>query len=163
MTNNLTTWHITFGTYGTHLHGSERPTVDRQHNQLGAPFLPPDPHREAMSRARLRFPTIVLTPAQRSLIEESLAAICVRGGWALRACAAQPDHVHVVVDIPSDVHGEKVRRLIKRWLGQTLSRRWPLPDGAAWWAEEGSNRAIHDEAYLLHAIRYVEAQCLSRH
>jgi hypothetical protein len=27
----LTTWHITFGTYGTRLHGDYRATVDKKH------------------------------------------------------------------------------------------------------------------------------------
>jgi hypothetical protein len=56
------------------------------------------------------------------------------------------------------VHGEKVRRLVKRWLGQALSERWPLPHGATWWAEEGSNIAIHDEEYLNNAFDYIDRQ-----
>ena len=35
----MTPWHITFGTYGTRLHGTFAPTVDKQHNALGTEFL----------------------------------------------------------------------------------------------------------------------------
>ena len=56
------------------------------------------------------------------------------------------------------VHGERVRRLIKRWVTQALNRRWPMPQGGSWWAEEGSNLAIHDESYLNNAFAYIRGQ-----
>ena len=58
-------------------------------------------------------------------------------------------------DAKSEIHGEKVRRLVKRWLGQSLSERWPIEEGATWWAEEGSNIAIHEERYLNNAFAYI--------
>src|SRR5438876_12296826 len=36
---NLLAYHITWGTYGTRLHGDPRKTVDRQHNAYGEPIL----------------------------------------------------------------------------------------------------------------------------
>jgi hypothetical protein len=39
-------YFITFHTYGTWLHGTERGSVDRAHNTLGTPLLPPDVARE---------------------------------------------------------------------------------------------------------------------
>jgi hypothetical protein len=85
-----TPWHITFGTYGTRLHGDDRPTVDLQHNQLNAPFLPRDPHREEFERGRMTFPPRYLTMEQRAFVESELSSICVRGGWTYRVCAAGP-------------------------------------------------------------------------
>jgi hypothetical protein len=41
----LTTWHITWGTYGARLHGGDRPTVNRYHNKPGEPYVGPDMHR----------------------------------------------------------------------------------------------------------------------
>jgi hypothetical protein len=70
-------------------------------------------------------------------------------------CAAAPDHIHVLCDIVPEVHGEKVRRLLKRWLGQELSKQWPLPEGASWWAEEGSNIAVRDEKHLNNCFKYI--------
>jgi REP element-mobilizing transposase RayT len=153
-----TTWHITWGTYGTRLHGSSRATVDKQHNQRGTPFVPRDASREEFAHALLAYDPVMLAYDQRVAIEDVLPSICLRGGWDYRTCAAAPDHVHLLCDVPRDIHGEKVRRLAKRWLGQQLNERWPLADGATWWAEEGSNIAIHDEAYLNNAFRYVERQ-----
>jgi hypothetical protein len=53
-----------------------------------------------------------------------------------------------------------VRRLVKRWLGQALSKRWPVPPKATWWADEGSNIAIDSdsEPYLNNAFRYIAEQ-----
>lgn len=154
----LTPWHITFGTYGTRLHGSAAPTVDKQHNDIGTPFLTKNVVRFASDRNRMRFEPVVLTLEQRLFIELEIVAVCERGGWGYRICAAASDHVHLLCDVVPAVHGEKVRRLVKRWLGQALSERWPLPDGATWWAEEGSNIAIHEERYLNNCFAYVWRQ-----
>jgi hypothetical protein len=35
-------YFITFRSYGSWLHGDERGSVDRSHNQYGSPFLPHD-------------------------------------------------------------------------------------------------------------------------
>ncbi|QDU87343.1 hypothetical protein Pla175_07020 [Pirellulimonas nuda] len=153
-----TTWHITFGTYGTRLHGAAAPTVDRNHNQLGSPLLDPCDWRWEADRKRMNFEPRYLTSEQRVLIEASLPDICERGGWSYRTAAAQQDHVHLLVDVETAVHGEKVRRLVKRWLTQSLNPRWPLPKGAVWWAEQGSNIAVKEEAYLNRAYRYVLRQ-----
>src|SRR2546421_11369035 len=48
-------YHITWGTYGTRLHGDGRGTVDREHNEYGTPVLGPDPERQ---RRRIRAPQV---------------------------------------------------------------------------------------------------------
>jgi len=151
----LTPWHITFGTYGTRLHGAGAPTVDKQHNQRHEPLLQRNPQRAASDRLRMKFAPRYLTSEQRMFVESQLPPICERGGWLYRVCATGPDHVHLLCDVKPEVHGEKVRRLVKRWLGQALSARWPLPQGATWWAEEGSNIAIGDERYLNNCFAYI--------
>jgi len=153
-----TTWHITWGTYGTRLHGSAKPTVDRQHNQRGTPFIKRDAERERIETAILNFPPVMLAREQCLAIESTLPSICERGGWGYRVCAAQPDHVHLLCDVPRAIHGEKVRRLAKRWLGEALSSQWSLPPGATWWAEEGSNKPVKDSRYLNNAYTYIADQ-----
>ncbi len=153
-----TTWHITFGTYGARLHGGDRPTLERPGSRPGDPFVGEDQSRERFIKTTMLAEPVVLRLEQRAFIEEALPAICTRGGWTFRACAAQPDHVHVLLDADRHVHGEKVRRLIKRWLTQEMNRHWLLADGARWWAEQGSNRAIRDLEYLNRAYEYIERQ-----
>lgn len=153
-----TTWHITFGTYGTRLHGSPRPTVDRQHNQRGTPFLEVSTRRESFERGRLRLSPVVLTRAQQQHIESTVSALCERGGWSLVACAAGPDHVHVLLDVDSAIHGRQVRPLLKRWLTQALDARWKADERASWWAEGGSTKPVKNAAYRDSAIRYILRQ-----
>jgi hypothetical protein len=154
----LTPWHITFGTYGSRLHGGARPTVDKQHNQLNEQFISFDPDREEHERQQMRFPPLYFTFEQRLFVEAELPRICERGKWNYRIGAAGPDHAHLLRDVMPEVHGEKVRRLVKRWLGQEMSKRWPLPKDASWWTEEGSNKAIGDEDYLNNCYRYILEQ-----
>ncbi len=106
----------------------------------------------------LKFPVRVLKQDQREFIESELPIICVRGGWNHRICAAGPDHVHMLCDIVPTIHGEKARRLAKRWLGQDLAKSWPLLEGQTWWAEEGSNIAVDDDAYLNNVFNHILRQ-----
>ncbi|MBX3433798.1 MAG: hypothetical protein KF847_10795 [Pirellulales bacterium] len=153
-----TAWHITWGTYGARLHGSAAPTVDKDHNRRGEPFLPRDPGREESVRQIMTGDAVRLTEPQRDFLEESIPAVCERGGWTYRVCAAGSDHVHVLCDVLPHIHGEKVRRLLKRWLGQALDEQWPEARRPRWRAVEGSNRAIHDEGYLNNAFGYLARQ-----
>lgn len=95
---------------------------------------------------------------QRRFIQDVLNAICERGGWELIICAAEPDHVHVLLAIPSDVHGKQVRELLKPWLTQELNKHWSKPDSGKWWASGGSTIAVKDASYRANVIRYIERQ-----
>jgi hypothetical protein len=161
----LIAYHITWGTYGTRLHGDPRGTVDRQHNQYGQPVLKYDQHRWARERSLLKFPPVILSKPRMILIESLLPEICTRGHWTYRTGAAGPDHVHVILTSSSDP--ETIRRLLKRWLGQELTARLkgepgcPQPGtNATWWAECGSIRWIFEEDgdYFQNAINYVDRQ-----
>jgi REP element-mobilizing transposase RayT len=90
------------------------------------------------------------------LTESFITKICERGYWEYHACAAGPDHVHVILSSQHDPEG--IRRMLKRWLGQELSKIRPLPSGATWWAECGSIRWIMDEQYFNRALNYVTRQ-----
>lgn len=153
-----TAWHITFGAYGARLHGDVRPTVDRRRNQGGEAFEPRDESRHAAHRSNLAGGPVRLTDEQRRFIEATLPAVCQRGGWRLQACAAGVDHVHVVLGVAEDTHGERVQAWMKRWLTEALDRRWPDSPQPRWWTKGGSSKAIHDAAYLANAIAYVERQ-----
>ncbi|HEX4125794.1 MAG TPA: hypothetical protein VHY37_13795 [Tepidisphaeraceae bacterium] len=155
----LLAYHITWGTYGTRLHGDPRNTVDRQHNQYGERVLGFDEHRWEREKTSLKFPPVLFTIAQRVIAESLLPEICQRGGWIHRTGAVGPDHVHVILTSQHDP--KTIRRLFKRWLHQTLDDRLGhLPDRATWWAECGSTRWIfaEDGEYYANAIDYVTRQ-----
>ena len=156
-------FHITWGTYGTRLHGDPRGTVDRTHNEFGTPVLGYDQHRWEREKENLNFDPVILTREQMIFIEQSIPKICQRGGWDYITCAVGPDHVHTI--LKSKVDPEKIRRLLKRWLTQELFKKYatepscPQPGtGASWWAECGSIRWIDNERYYENATRYVTDQ-----
>jgi hypothetical protein len=83
-------FHITFGTYGTRLHGDLRGTVDRDHNQFGTPVLGFDQHLWEREKSNLKFDAVIFTREQMIFIEQTIPAICTRGGWAFITSAAGP-------------------------------------------------------------------------
>jgi|GEM_PF-571456 len=168
------TWHITFGTYATRLHNDPRPTIDRRHNIVGTPFPPPDPTRQQPpSHSPLR-----LTCDQRIHIENTIPMLCTRGGWTFITCAApsetsepgrdgpahipastpgNADHVHVLLSAPRHIHGKEIRKWLKRWLSQSLTKAFG-PPAKRWWAEGGSTKPIKDTQYLNNATNYINRQ-----
>ena len=155
-----TTWHFTFGTYGARLQGDGRLTVERGRNRRGEPFVTADARRAEEARGRMRGEVVLLTAAQRGVLEAVLPGVCERGGWVCRACAVpkEGDHVHVLLDAPAAAQGAAIRRWLKRWLGEELTRRWREPTAGTWWAKGGSCRAVKDATYLEKAHAYVQRQ-----
>jgi len=157
MSEQPVAYHITFGTYGMRLHGDERGTVDRRHNQFGEPLLEPNERWVEEDRGKLKFSPVVLSHEQRSFIEEHVPAVCDRGKWRHRISAAATNHVHVMLSA-QQFKGKVVRTLLKRWIGQALSDRWPLDPVQRWWADGGSVRWAWDESYYYAIFHYILRQ-----
>jgi REP element-mobilizing transposase RayT len=149
-------YHITWGTYGTRLHGDPRGTVCRDENVFGEPIINADNEWRQEEAARLKFPSRVLSESQRRHVEQIAEGICQRGNWRLRAIAAAPDHVHGLVHALVD--GKDVRKWLKRWLSESLSQLWPLRPDEAWWSECGSVKWIWTQDYYERARRYINKQ-----
>lgn len=153
--------HLTWGTYGTRLHGDARPTVDRAHNLYGEPTIDYDRHRWERESGMLKFPQVLFDRDRMIEVESLLPAVCIRGGWELFACACGPDHVHVLLDTNGN-DAKSVRKWLKRWLGEALSERQPLAPGATWWAECGSVKYVFEQGYFDRALPYVRNQRATR-
>ncbi len=153
---NVLAYHITWGTYGTRLHGDPRGTVDRQNNEYGTPVPEYDEHRWIRETENLKFDPIYLTRDEMIFVESIIPSICECDYWKIIECAAGPDHVHTVLSSPNDP--ETIRRLLKRWLGQAMSEQFGLEKGRTWWAECGSIRWIDNERYFANAANYVHRQ-----
>jgi len=149
-------YHITFGTYGARLHGDPRGTVDRRQNAHGQHIVECSEGRERLEAGQLRRPPVLLTTEQRASAQEALVDVCLRGGWELIQVACRSDHVHVLLS--SDRDPKAIRRWLKRWLGEAMSARWPLPYGQSWWAKGGSTKWVWDEAYLRSVDEYLRSQ-----
>jgi REP element-mobilizing transposase RayT len=153
-------YHITWGTYGTRLHGDERGTVDRSMNKFGEPIIGAEESWQRMETKLLRFPPRELTLDQRQFIEKSIPGICVRGGWEYIATAAARDHVHNI--LRATVDGKDIRKWPKRWISEAMTKRWPVLPEQVWWAECGSVKWIWTEDYFDRAVAYVRKQRATR-
>lgn len=122
--------HITWGTYGTRLHGCSRPHVDREHN--GTPFAPSDAQREQESRDRMTQEPVFLTIAQRHAVEDAIREVAARYGWTIHSIAVQSDHVHVVITAFRE--GERLRDALKAVASRALNKRF---EKRTWRAEKG--------------------------
>jgi REP element-mobilizing transposase RayT len=154
--NRPLAYHITWGTYGTRLHGDGRGTVWRAQNEFEAPIVGRHDHWERLERTLLRFPPVVLTLEQRRSIEDFFLPLCERGGWHPIAIAAAPDHVHCMVRATQ--LGREVRRWMKTFVSQCLGKRWPLAKGQSYWAECGSVKWVWTRPYFDRVFKYVNDQ-----
>jgi REP element-mobilizing transposase RayT len=101
--------------------GTNKPHVDRDHNQYRAPLAPTNPLLEQWSRERAKGDPIVLNLEQRKLVEAAIRDLANRYRWLVHAIAPMRDHVHVVIGAPRE--GEQLREGIKavasKWLNKS--------------------------------------------
>lgn len=144
-------YFLTWRTFGTWLHGDDRGSVDRRHNSLGAPLLPPEPAFVQRNRSRMAGPAVVLGQRQRHIVDAAIRERCRHAGWVLLALNVRTNHVHAVV--AASEPAEQVMASLKAWATRTLRE-----EGAAagkTWARDGSTRYLWDEAGLENACAYV--------
>jgi REP element-mobilizing transposase RayT len=146
-------YHITWGTYEARLHGSEKPHVDRDHNQYGAPLAPTDPDREEESRDRMSGDPVYLTLEQRKLVEASILEVAARYGWIVHSLASQSDHTHVVITAARV--GDQLRDALKAVTSRSLNKMYGKK---TWWSEGGSARYLWEHPYFINARDYVHRQ-----
>jgi REP element-mobilizing transposase RayT len=144
---------ITFRSYGTWLHGDERGSVDRFHNQYGAAYFAPNDARLDQNRRRLKRAPVILSLEQRQSIEQAIRETCDVRRWLLRAVNVRTNHAHAVV--ATQVRPELALNAFKanatrqlRQAGQWLHSRSP-------WSDGGSKRYVWTELGVERAIDYV--------
>lgn len=145
---------ITIRTYGTWLHGDERGSVDRHHNQYGAPTLPRDPQRSSMSAQLMKAKALIFAPSQRALAANAIRRECEFRGWNLLAVNVLSNHAHAVLggteeDSRTIVKNLKSRATANlRCAGETLQTQ-PV------WAGGGSRKFLWTVRQVNAAIAYV--------
>jgi REP element-mobilizing transposase RayT len=146
-------YHITWGTYGARLHGSDRPHVDRDHNEYGTPFAPADLEKEESARHRMTQSPVTLSPQQRKEVEQAIRDFAARFGFTIHAIAIQTDHSHVV--ITADRVGDELREALKACASRALNKTYGK---RKWWAENGSTKWLWELDYFENATDYVARQ-----
>lgn len=148
-------YFLTWTCYGTWLHGDERGSVDRDHNQLGTPLLPSDPHRQTLAIKRMTCAPVTLLPEARSLVTATIESHCSIRRWGLLALNVRTNHVHVVVNCMETASPERAMGQFKAWSTRQLRHAGFASKEQKVWAEHGSTRWINHADGLEAAIRYV--------
>ena len=124
MTTRPLAYHITFGTYGTRLHGDARGTVDRGMNKPGDPIIGADRGWWEFERGKLKFPPVELDREKMLFVESVLPSICARGGWEYHTGVGGADHVHT---LSSPKFGTVTRPGVGTgWPGNHCDEAWAL-------------------------------------
>ena len=149
-------YHIVWTTNGTWLPGDARGWIKKK--TLGIQV--PDPKRENEAREHMAADDVVLNPAQRALVEQTIRDHCRIRGWTLHAVNVRSNHVHVVVT--ADREADEVMSQFKAWCSRKLSDAAGLKETVAvkagrrrWFTEGGDKELIDEPEYLENAIRYV--------
>jgi REP element-mobilizing transposase RayT len=145
---------ITFRCYGTWLHGDERGSIDRNHNQYKSPYRQPNQQLQKFSTRLLKSKPVNLDAQKREFTELAIREVCDYRNWLLRAVNVRTNHVHLVVSI-GDTSPSKALNSFKAYATRKLRENncWEFEHSP--WAEKGSKRHLWNERSIEIAVDYV--------
>jgi REP element-mobilizing transposase RayT len=143
---------ISFRTYGTWLAGDERGSIDRYHNQYGAPFAESNIIREQQQVAKLRSEPFVMNARSRHAVREAIEEVCRYRGWALYAANVRTNHSHSVIAGPDP---DKILGDLKRYSTRRLRAAGLWKHEHSPWSDKGSKRMLWNENHISSAVDYV--------
>ena len=120
-------YFITFTTYGVWLHGRDVGSVDKQHNEVGTPFLSGDPVRETQMQANMREAPYLLDEQRRVVVLDTIREVACHRNWRLLGCHVRTNHVHIVV--AASAKPEKIMSDFKAYASRRLKERLGEPAG----------------------------------
>jgi REP element-mobilizing transposase RayT len=104
-------------------------------------------------QAELKHPPIVLTDAQRAIVEKAIREVCDYRGYQLLALNARTNHVHTV--IAANCRPEAVMNAFKAYATRQLRRAGLLANGVKPWSRHGSSPYLWTNEQVTRAIDYV--------
>ncbi len=145
---------ITFRGYGTWLHGDERGSIDRFHNQHKSAYREPNQRLHNFNAKLLQTKPVKLNAAERQAVELAIREVCDYRNWLLRAINIRTNHVHTVVSI-GDANPSKVLNSFKAYSTRKLreDNLWKFEHSP--WAGRGSKRRLWNERSIEIAVDYV--------
>ncbi len=140
--------------YGTWLHGDERGSVDRFHNQYQAPYIPHNERWRAHNAQALKCAPVLLNAAQRESVEAAVRQTCALRNWLMHAINGRTNHVHVVVAIGT-ARSEHALNAVKANATRQLRQDGQWRQQQSPWADKGSRRHLWNARSIERAIDYV--------
>jgi len=147
---NPLAYFITFTCYGSHLHGAEPASVDRDHNAFGARCVVPDPARLDATETLMKDAPYILDAAGRQTVLETIQEVCSHRGWKLITAHVRTTHVHVIVE--AEKPPEAVLHDFKAYASRRLNEH---DERANRWTRRGSTRYLWKDADVVGAVDYV--------
>ena len=145
---------ITFRCYGTWLHGDERGSIDRLHNQYQSPYRKQNQQLQDFSVSELKSKPVTLDAAKREIVEIAVREVCNYRNWLLRAINVRTNHVHTVVSI-GDANASQALNSFKAYATRKMRENncWEFEHSP--WASRGSKRHLWNERSIEIAVDYV--------
>jgi REP element-mobilizing transposase RayT len=144
---------ITFACYGSHMHGDEGGSVDRNHNLPGGRAFGAEPTRLAAESHLMPQARYALDQTRREAVLLALAERSRNRGWNLLAAHVRTNHVHVV--IAADVAPERIMNDLKSYASRYLNRLGIDTPDRKRWARHGSTRWLNERDEVSAAVQYV--------
>jgi REP element-mobilizing transposase RayT len=144
---------ITFRTYGSWLAGDERGSIDKYHNKIGAARAVVSETRQAVHKARLKSPPVLLDDVGRSAVEEAIGEVCRFRKWPLFALNVRTNHVHVVN--AASASSSKMLNDFKSYSTRKLREVGAWTANHSPWVDKGSRRYLWTEQHVVAAVEYV--------
>jgi REP element-mobilizing transposase RayT len=149
------TYLITFSCYGSHLHGDERGTVDRDHNLPGFPTCAPNPNRMQFEAQHMKQAAYLMNVEQRHLVLEGIRSACEKRSWGLIAVHVRENHVHTIVEAPSTP--EMIAHALKSFASKHLNLAQLDEPERKRWARHFSRRLLPNRDAVDRAVHCVVA------
>ena len=149
------TYFITFSCYGSHLHGDEGGSIDRNHNQPGGPARPSERALRQFEQREMTQSPYLLAERRRTIVLTAIIWGCERRRWELFAAHVRENHVHIVVE--AFCLREKVAQACKAYASRFLNEAALDAPGRKRWTRHASMKRLHDGKAREEAIRYVAA------
>ncbi len=145
---------ITFRCYRTWLHGDERGSIDRLHNQYQSPFIESNKNWHQYNEQQLKGEVVILNAKPRNTVEEAIREVCEYRNWLLRAINVRTNHVHTVVSIGT-VKPERALNDFKSYATRRMRKNGCWLSENSPWADKGSKRRLWNERSIELAVDYV--------
>ena len=146
---------LTFRCYGTWLHGDERGSVDRFHNQPGEPLLGPDQRLHRYRKGLLKSGMAHLNENARAVVDAAIHEAAASRSWTVQALNVLSNHVHVVIECDEVVTAERVLAYLKARATHHLRQKNLVTPDEKVWEYHGSTRYLKSAAAVTAACDYV--------
>jgi hypothetical protein len=139
---------LTFGTYGTRLHGDARGSFER-----GGQFASKNGALESYERRLLRAAPFSLDRRSREIVVATIKSVCAHRGWPLRAVHCRIEHVHAVIDV--DIDPRRAVAVLKAWCTRALLEAALVERERPIWSRGCNASPLRDERAVEEARSYV--------